>query len=164
MDITSLLESNLPNIKSTCKNYAYSYKVEYETLIGIVLEKAWRYRDKYTHKSVDGFNFWVGFIIKNTAIDLYRRGKAVRLVDISNVNGLIVKESNLSDQDILNRVFDYIESRFGEKQSRMVALIANGYSYEEACDMMGMKMGSFKSILHRVRKDLINQRELMEAV
>lgn len=164
MDITALLESNLSNIKSTCRNYAYSYKVEYETLIGIVLEKAWRYRGKYTHKSVDGFNFWVGFIIKNTAIDLYRKNKGIHLVDISNVNGLKRKESSLSDQDILDRIFKYVENRFGEKQSRILALIANGYSYEESCEMMGMKMGSFKAILHRVRKDLVNQRELMELV
>lgn len=153
-----LITDNLPEIKRKCSMMSYKFFIEFEGLLGDVLEKMWRSRTTYTHVSDKSFMNWVSNVVYTSAVSNYRNNKKHRAMTVlEEITGDPVK-NNYPSQNHLEYIHEYLEKKHGADKHAIVQLIADGYKYDEAAEILGVSIGTLKSNLHRVRKDLQKQR------
>ncbi len=136
---------------------------EAEDLVQEVMMKLWAGRNelrKYASPAA-----WCTTMTRNSCIDMLRRKRQFRLEEMSDA--IMMPEtgaglSNSSDNREAVRMIGTIVSRMKEPyRSAVILRDMEGYSYEEAAEIMQTKINTLRTVLSRARKSI---REEMERI
>ena len=152
--IADLIQKNLSSIKSNSKFTSFKFHVEYELLLGDVLEKAWTYRRNYVHEDNKSFLNWIGFIARNAAIDICRKKKKYKAKEFDETYMKKVSNQNFENLDYLKHVNNFLLGRFGEVKHLIITMKAKGWKSEEIAEELGISNNTIRGIIFRIRKDL----------
>lgn len=151
---------------SAMKESKYN-RTEAEDLLQDTFAKAFRYWG--TFEQGTNVKAWLGRILHNTAINRgMKEAKHARVGDLDEMQDFQVGESgrsvttraNLSaEAEALanlasNDVQDAVDRLKPEFQAVVQMAIVDGYSYQEIADILGIKIGTVMSRLHRGKKTL----------
>jgi len=134
---------------------------EAEDTVQEVMMRLWAERNnKRDHVNVGA---WCTIVTRNCCIDALRRKKRVPFHGLSEVNGATEYETDhrgVSDDHEAVQMISTIVSRMKEPyKSAVILRDMEGYSYEEAAEVMQTNTNALRTIISRARKNI---REEME--
>ena len=127
------------------------------------------------------FKWWAFTIMKNCSIDIHRRKNSIKrqctVVDIvqdsednnvQNIKNIPANTTFNSDRFILNKeianILNNAVSKFKPKHQKVFELMSQGYKQEEIAEMLNIKSETIRVVIHRIRKELINNKSIKEYV
>lgn len=127
------------------------------------------------------FKWWAFAIMKNTRYDNNRYNKANKrqctIVDIVqdneenntyNIKNVPANTTFNTDRFILNKeianILNGAISKFKPKHQKVFELMSQGYKQEEIAEILNIKAETIRVVIHRIRKELINNNSIKEYV
>jgi len=136
---------------------------EAEDAVQEVMMKLWEERKKagrYENPAA-----WCTTVTRNYCIDMLRRRKMIIQDDISGVkevmeagNDMFSKSDGAEAASLINGIVERMKEPY---RSAVILRDIEGYSYEEAAEVMQTSVGTLRTILSRARKSI---REEMERI
>jgi len=111
------------------------------------------YRSLGTFRGDAKFSSWLLRITHNCAIDAFRRARREGPVPDDVLAGLAVERPQGSAEDRL-RIAQAVRRLSPELREPFVVIEVLGFSYEEASTILGVRLGTVKSRMHRARAAL----------
>ena len=136
---------------------------EAEDAVQEVMMKLWEERensDRYTNPAG-----WCTTVTRNYCIDLLRRRKRIIMDEISEMSTVLEEGQDMfgaNDSNEAASLVIVIVGRMKEPyRSAVILRDMEGYSYEEAAEVMKTSVGALRTVLSRARKSI---REEMERI
>ena len=116
------------------------------------------YRAIGSYRGTAGFSSWLLRIVRNCAVDAYRKTrKEVVGVDEEQAGRRETGATHPPDTDERVRIDDAIRKLPMSLREPFVVIEILGFTYEEASSILGTRIGTIKSRMHRARAALIEQ-------
>jgi RNA polymerase sigma factor (sigma-70 family) len=116
-----------------------------------------KHKDTYNSSgSIDG---WVKRIVRNTAIDTYRKNKSKKVLYNSEITDSYEAsdepEYHIDDDIPIELVYDALDSlsRSYKKVAKMYLI--DKYKHSEISDLLGISIGTSKSNLNKAKKNIV---------
>jgi RNA polymerase sigma-70 factor, ECF subfamily len=158
-DFNGLLLDNESNLEK----FAYSLtltKADAEDLVQETFLKALIYKDKYIIH--ENFKAWAFTIMRNTFINLYRRGKYKHSWHKENYESAFLNQINPVNPEDPDSAYSVAEMThyIGQLKDPLripFEMHMNGYKYKEIANILGLNIGTIKSRIHLSRRKLMDQ-------
>ncbi len=141
----------IPNLRA----FAYSLtkdQTRADDLVQETLTKAWAKRD--TFKPGTNLKAWLFTILRNQNFTEFRKKRR----EIEDVDGAHAERMSTGpaqeDRVDINEMFAALEQLPDEQREALVLVAAEGFSYEDAAEIVGCAVGTVKSRVNRARKRL----------
>lgn len=153
-------ESRLLSVQHNLLNFAYALTSNRDDAYDLLQDTTLMALDKQD-TYIDNVNFkgWIFTIMRNLYINRYRRQmRSVVTIDqsddlfrlnMSQDSGIETPEGAVNAKDIQKAMAD-----FDPAYSEPFAMYIRGYHYAEIAEMMSLPLGTVKSRIHQVRKQL----------
>jgi RNA polymerase sigma-70 factor (ECF subfamily) len=131
-----------------------------DDLVQDTLVKAWTNIDKF--KAGTNMRAWLFTILRNTFYSLRRKRKR-EVEDGEGVLSAGLAQKPDHDGRLQMREFGEAFGQLPDEQREALILVgAGGFSYEEAADMCGVRVGTIKSRVNRARNRLTEMLEMSD--
>ena len=145
------LVDHLPALRAFAVNLTRNV-VSADDLVQDTVVKAWSNFDKF--QTGTNLRAWLFTILRNTFYSTYRK----RRREVEDPEGAIVERLSIKpDHDGRLAFKDFLNAfaELSDEQREVLILVgAEGFSYEEAAEMCGVKIGTIKSRTNRARQKL----------
>jgi RNA polymerase sigma-70 factor (ECF subfamily) len=111
------------------------------------------YRGLLSYKGRARFTSWLLRIVRNCAVDAYRKTR--RETPTANEEGAAERPGASPAAEERARINDAIRRLPLSLREPFVVIEVLGYSYQEASTILGLRMGTLKSRMHRARAGLM---------
>jgi RNA polymerase sigma-70 factor (ECF subfamily) len=150
---------HLPSLRAFARSLTRDASAA-DDLVQDTVVKAWSNIDKF--EAGTNMRAWLFTILRNTFYSL-RRKRAREVADVDGVMAGQLSEKPDHDGRLVMRDFAVAFGEIPDEQREALLLVgASGFSYEEAAEMCGCKVGTIKSRANRGRKRLAELMELSE--
>lgn len=131
-----------------------------DDLVQDTIVKAWTNIDKF--QAGTNLRAWLFTILRNTFFSLKRKRKR-EVADPEGIHAEKLYEKPAHDGRLAFSDFRFAFEKLTEEHREVLILVgASGFSYEEAAEMMGVKVGTVKSRANRARARLCELMGLAE--
>lgn len=158
-EIERLIIKYLSFIKTTCKKYAREEN-KAELLKSEVLEKIWRYRNKFIGKDEE-FKFWTFRIIYNTHINNYKRSQILKFDEAEEREDndyfthyfFTTNHYNYENIDYINNIYSLLENNLNpDFISTFKLSIESGLNSDELSRILKTPRGTIRRRVFEIRK------------
>ncbi len=141
------------------RNESLAEEIMQETFL-----RVYRFRDQFEPKA--SVSSWIFQIARNLSLDHLRKKKEILSTsqdesrDVESIQA--GDATDLADVQLIERVdeqrLEQALARLSDRQRQALALrVFSEWSYEEIAQEMHLSLGALKSILHRAKKELIDE-------
>ena len=154
------VDRELIQVISKLERYSYSYQLSEDDRKDLLSETILKILTNKNHfvvknNAAKDFINWCSRIMINCFINNYRRQKLISMNSIDEIKNsgslLIFNNSELFSIDLFQYVFDRISN---EKDKIIFKAYLQGYQYDEIAEILEMPIGTIKSRLHIIKKNL----------
>ena len=150
-----LIKRCMPAIQKSCRYAAYSFHLDYDDLLSVLLERIWRARHSFRHENGDkGFENWVGFVTYSVCIDLVRKRKKENCVTSIEKAYHVGVEHSIDQINMLQNVLAYSKEHFSNEHQQILLMLMEGMKYDDIADARGCPVGTIKNKIFRLRRAL----------
>ena len=163
-DFDKFLKDNMVHINKYCTYQSFKFNINYNDLKSNVLEKIWKFQDKYTEQN--SVKSWINIIARHCAINYIRSPHARQtFLAINGTNGELQsfpepsnEPNNFELRQYAVAVYKKIRREYpGDKyykQRMCIYMCGQGYRIREIAEHLNISENNVKSIIFRVREYL----------
>jgi len=157
--MSSIIETcvkNKPVYLKVARKYLESLE-DAEDCVQEAFIKVIKYKDTYNSQgSIDG---WVKRIVRNTAIDTYRRNKSKKVLYNSEITASYdaadEPEYHIDDDISMVLVYDALDSLSSSYKRVARMYLIEKYKHSEISELLGISLGTSKSNLNKAKKNIV---------
>lgn len=162
--IERLIKANMKPCLVMCKKFIHDEDGA-EMLRSHVLEKAWKYRDKFEGTD-SNFKAWLYTITRNTYFDVFSKNKKegvkISIEDSFEHPSVESHEDKLGNENLIRDITYTIDTIFSNRESGVFKMNTyQGFKYEEIAEHFNITLGTVKNIIHRVRLYVSNENNII---
>lgn len=118
--------------------------------------KAWKARDSFDPEK-GSFKAWMFVITRNEFLQDIRKSRRTDYYAPTDFEQWLTQECQLSTRAECSEAIHQLFSLSQEQRDVFILVVAVGYSYEEAAQILDCSMGTVKSRISRAREKLISK-------
>lgn len=153
-EMERLIIKYLSFIKKICYKFTKDYD-KAELLKSEVLEKIWRYREKFTGKDEE-FNFWSYRIIYNSFINNYRKKRIIPFTELDTAfdNMITSDHYNYTNIDYVNNIYSLLDHKYlnSEFVNTFKVVVESGLNSDELSKILKTPRGTIRRRVFEIRK------------